>query len=103
MDIVKDLKNNILNKLKLKISLFKNFENVYLFGSVLYDYKIPNDIDILLIYSQYSSDLIKNLNNINSTLSRMFEIPIDLTVLSIEELENTNFLKKLNFNYIRLK
>ena len=97
------LKKSILNNLKLKMSLFKNFENVYLFGSVLYEDKAPNDIDILLVYSQYSSDLIKNLNNINSILSKMFEIPIDLTVLSTEELENTNFLKKLNFNYIRLK
>ncbi len=97
------LKKSILNNLKLKMSLFKNFENVYLFGSVLYEDKAPNDIDILLVYSQYSSDLIKNLNNINSILSKMFEITIDLTVLSIEELKETNFLKKLNFNYIRLK
>lgn len=97
------LKKSILNNLKLKMSLFKNFENVYLFGSVLYEDKAPNDIDILLVYSQYSSDLIRNLNNINSILSKMFAITIDLTVLSLEELKETNFLKKLNFNYIRLK
>ena len=97
------LKKSILNNLKLKISLFKNFENVYLFGSVLYEDKAPNDIDILLVYSQYSSDLIKNLNSINSILSKIFDIPVDLTVLSNEELEETNFLEKLNFNYIRFK
>ena len=97
------LKKSILNNLKLKMSLFKNFEDVYLFGSALYEDKAPNDIDILLVYSQYSSDLIKSLNSIKSILSKIFDIPVDLTVLSNEELEETNFLEKLNFNYIKLK
>ncbi len=103
MNILENLKNNILNNLKQKISLFEGFENVYLFGSVLCESKIPNDIDILLIYSQYSNDLINNLNYIDSILSEMFEFSIDFTVLSMKEQENSNFLKRLNFKYVKLK
>ncbi|MBC2302744.1 nucleotidyltransferase domain-containing protein [Listeria welshimeri] len=96
-------KNNITKYLKENITLFNSFENVYLFGSILCRENIPNDIDLLLIYSAYSKKLIDDLNYIQSTLSLVFNIPVDLTVLSIEEEKNTRFLKKINSSYFKLK
>lgn len=96
-------KNNITKYLKANITLFNSFENVYLFGSILCRENIPNDIDLLLIYSAYSKKLIDDLNYIQSTLSLVFNIPVDLTVLSIEEEKNTRFLKKINSSYFKLK
>ncbi len=103
MNTLEIFKNNILNNIKKNISLFNNFENVYLFGSILCKNKVSNDIDILLIYSKYSNDLINNLNYINSILTDICKLPIDFTVLSIDEEKDINFLEKLNSNYIKLK
>ncbi|EAC5438354.1 MULTISPECIES: nucleotidyltransferase domain-containing protein [Listeria] len=96
-------KNNITNNLKANITLFNSFENVYLFGSILCRENIPNDIDLLLIYSAYSKKILDDLNYIESTLSLVFNLPVDLTVLSIEEEKNTRFLQKINSSYLKLK
>ena len=46
------LKNNyIVELIQNNIALFEQFDRVYLFGSVLDDHKEPNDVDILLIYT----------------------------------------------------
>ena len=36
-------------------------------------------------------------------LEELFELPIDITVLSEKELEETRFLKKLGKNYKKIK
>ena len=57
------LKSNkeISRLIKQHITLFENFNYVYLFGSLLDVNKVPNDIDILLIYSERSdSKLYRN-------------------------------------------
>lgn len=83
--------------------LFDSFDNVYLFGSILITNKTPNDIDILLIYSNYSKKIINDSNLICSTLEDISGLPVDLTILSIEEEKDTKFLKKLNSLYLKLK
>ena len=103
MNTLEESKNNILNNIKKNISLFNSFENVYLFGSILCKNKVSNDIDILLIYSKYSSNLISDLNYINTVLTNICNLPIHLTTLSVDEEKETNFLKKLRSNYIKLK
>lgn len=96
---VKDKMDNLIRK---NILLFNSFKNVYLFGSTLNINKVPNDIDILLIYENFSSDLIDEINIIRLTLENLSGFFIDLTVLSVEEEKEIKFLKRIN-KYIKIK
>jgi len=95
--------DNISHLINQYMKLFNSFNNIYLFGSILNIEKEPNDIDILLIYSEYSSIIINDLNIICSVFANLSELPIDLTVLSVEEEKDTKFLKRLNSKYLKLK
>ena len=95
--------DNISHLINQHRKLFNSFDNIYLFGSILNKEKIPNDIDILLIYSDYSNVMINDLTIICSVFANLGELPIDLTVLSVEEEKNTKFLKRLNQKYLKLK
>ena len=94
MDILMKLEvKDMDNFIRKNIVLFNSFKNVYLFGSILNINKVPNDIDILLIYEKFSSDLIDEINIIiGSTLENLSGFFIDLTVLECEEKE-VKFLK----------
>ena len=95
--------NNISHLINRHIKLFNSFKDIYLFGSILNVEKTPNDIDMLLLYTEYSSDIISDLNIICSVFASLSELPIDLTVLSVEEEKDTMFLKRLNSKYLKLK
>ena len=99
------LKSNkeISRLIKQHITLFENFNYVYLFGSILDFNKVPNDIDILLIYSERSDKIIHDLNFICSILEKECGLPVDFTVLSIEEERETNFLTRISSSYLKLK
>ncbi len=96
-------KSYALNLIKQNMNLFNLFNKVYLFGSILSPNKIPNDIDILLIYSVYSEQLIENINHICNTLNKASKFPVDLTVLSVAEEKELKFLKEQNLNYLKIK
>lgn len=96
-------KNCALNLIMHNINLFDSFSSVYLFGSILHSEKSHHDIDILLIYSIYSEQLIEDANKIFCTLNDESELPVDLTVLSVAEEKETKFLKKQNLNYLKIK
>ena len=95
--------DNISRLINQHIKLFNSFNNICLFGSILNIEKVPNDIDILLIYPEYSDVLINDLSIICSLFANLSELPIDLTVLSVEEEKDTKFLKRLNSKYLKLK
>lgn len=95
--------SNISNFIKNHITLFDSFDNVYLFGSILNKYAIANDIDLLLIYTNYSNKIIPDLKRISSVLEDAYGLPVDLTVLSIEEERDTEFLKRIFPLYLQLK
>lgn len=97
-----NIRDHICEKIRNHIELFDLFESVYLFGSILDRTKFPNDIDILLIYSKYSSRMVNNFSFIRSALEEISGMPIDLTVLSIEEEREMEFLKKINSLYLKL-
>lgn len=94
---------DISKHIRQNIYLFSLFENVYLFGSILDDSKFSNDIDLLLIYSSYSNRILDDLNQISSVLETMYRLPVDFTVLSIEEEKDIEFLRKIYPKYIKLK
>lgn len=95
--------NSISSFIKKHIVLFDSFDNVYLFGSILNKNKIADDIDLLLIYSNYSNRIINDLNQISSILESAYGLPVDLTVMSIEEEKDTGFLKRISPIYLKLK
>lgn len=94
---------DISKHIRQNIYLFSLFENVYLFGSILDDNKFSNDIDLLLIYSSYSNRILDDLNQISSVLETMYRLPVDFTVLSIEEEKDIEFLRRIYPKYIKLK
>ena len=98
-----NINNNISELIRQHINLFNSFDNVYLFGSVLDISKTPNDIDILLIYSEYTSKINNDVSLICSVLEKVSGLSVDVTVLSIEEEKDTEFLKKINSLYLKLK
>jgi len=95
--------NDDIQKLIIQnITLFRSYVNVYLFGSTLNKNVLPKDIDLLLIYSDYFDEIVEEAKQIRYVLKEALNLPVDLTVLSLEELKNTSFLKKI-INYIKLK
>lgn len=97
-----DVRDKTEKIIRENIVLFNSFKNVYLFGSILNINKVPNDIDILLIYEKFSSNFIDEINIIRSTLEKLSGFFIDLTVLSVKEEKEVKFLKRIN-KYIKIK
>lgn len=103
MNTLKKSSKAIIKQLKESKELFEYFEHVYLFGSVLELNNRYNDIDILLIYREYSTEMKQRLKQIENELEKMCESTIDLTVLSYEEEKEVQFLKRLKTNYLKIK
>lgn len=101
--IESNISDKISEFIKQHLKLFDSFENIYLFGSILIKNKIPEDIDLLLIYSEYSRKIINDLAFVRSVLEEVSGLPVDFTVLSVEEERDTGFLKRLDSLYLKLK
>lgn len=84
-------------------ALFDPFEHVYLFGSVLFPSVIPNDVDLLLIYTHYTPEISRAVKELSFTLEQVLDLPIDPTVLSVNEERDTEFLKKVKLPVIKIK
>lgn len=100
MGVFAKSKNSILEIIKTHETLFGPFERVYLFGSAMRSDCIPHDIDILIIYASYSQE-IENASL--EVLQKETGLPIDLTMLSVEEEKDTEFLKKIAPHYLKIK
>ena len=66
-----------------------------MFGSVLESNSIPNDIDILLIYDEYTDAVKDSSNRLKNILETEFELPVDLTMLSDNEEKEVGFLDRV--------
>lgn len=89
--------------IKRHLQLFDSFNKIYLYGSILNSEKKPNDIDILLVYTEYSNYIMTDLNIISCFLANHNDLPIHFTVLSILEEKDTKFLERLKGKYLNLK
>lgn len=96
-------KNSICEIIKKNIHIFDSFTNVYLFGSILDNDNNVGDIDILLIYTEYTGQVLKDICCIRMILEDLTGLFIDLTVLSVEEENETRFKDKLNSKLLKLK
>ena len=102
MDISNNFSDIITNFLCRKHELFNFFDQVFLFGSTLKSNVIPNDIDLLLVYSVYNKKISNEIDFIKSSLEKDTLLPIDCTVLSMNELHEESFLSKVGM-YQRIK
>lgn len=101
--IALNIKDSVIQKIICHIELFESFENVYLFGSIINEKRTPNDIDLLLIYKDFSSRLLIDLDKISTIFEQLYGLSFDLTVLSEYEEEEASFINRLNSNYLKLK
>ncbi|MCC0704839.1 MULTISPECIES: hypothetical protein [unclassified Clostridioides] len=62
--------------------------------------KFSNDIDLLLLYSTFSSNLVEKEIQISEFLEKISRYHLDITALSFEEEKDINFIDRLNYNYI---
>ena len=103
MIILENLNHRKIEIIKSNLHLFESFEKVFLFGSVLDSTRFPNDIDILVIYKEYTNEIQNEITKISKILEEKTGLPIDFTVLSVEEERSTSFLEKVGPNNIELK
>ena len=98
-----NINNKVISLLLNYINQFRLFDNVYLFGSILQDSEYQNDVDILLIYSSKYDEIFYSIESLRNNLERLLKLPIDFTILSVEEEKELLFLKRLAGKYIQLK
>lgn len=105
MDILVNLNkiHNICQTVIQHKSIFESFTKVYLFGSILTQDKFPNDVDVLLVYDEISTKILVDSDVICSILCEASGIQVDMTILSLNEFRETQFLCKLNAKYLRIK
>lgn len=94
---------NVPDLAKDCIAHCSSFEHVYLFGSILDPDRESNDIDVLLIYKEFSDRLREDLRLFIGKLESFTGLIVDTTVLSIKEEEDTAFLSRINQRYLRIK
>lgn len=96
-------KSNAINIISDNINIFQNFDKVYIFGSILNPDKHSNDIDLLLLYRDYSDYINENIIAITDYLETYTSHIIDITALSFNEEKEVSFIEKLNNRYLCIK
>ena len=96
-------KANLSNLIERNMNLFCAFDKIYVFGSILEKDKDSADIDILLLYSTFSSDVLRNISKIMYYLEQETSYQIDITALSFEEEKEVGFINKLDHKYVCIK
>ena len=87
--------NNFVEIAKRHSASLRNVKSVYVFGSVLDSNKIPNDIDILIIYCEYTDTTQMEIESFAGKLEAEINLPIDITALSCEEEREVHFLNRI--------
>ena len=87
--------NNFVEMVKKHVASLLDVKNVYVFGSVLDSGKTPNDIDILIIYFEYTNATQMEIENFVKKLEAEINLPIDITALSCEEEREVHFLNRI--------
>lgn len=96
-------KEDIIEQVRKHIAPFDSFKHVFLFGSILELNTINNDIDILIIYTEYSNGFGNDLILFSNELEKESGMLVDITSLSIEEEKETRFLDRIKTRCLKLK
>lgn len=97
------LNKDIIEQVRKHIAPFASFKHVFLFGSILELNTINNDIDILIIYTEYSNGFGNDLILFSNKLERESGMLVDIMSLSVEEEKETRFLDKIKPRCLKLK
>lgn len=97
------LNNDIIERVRKHITPFDSFKYVFLFGSALELNTINNDIDILLIYTEYTNKFENDLILFSNELEKEIGMFVDITSLSVEEEKETKFLDRIKSHCLKLK
>lgn len=98
-----ELNIGIAEQVRKHITPFDSFKHVFLFGSALKLNAINNDIDILIIYTEFSNEFDDDLILFSNKLKKEVGMLVDITSLSVEEEKETQFLDRIKFDYLKLK
>lgn len=98
-----EILKNVKAIIEKRADLLMNFREVYIFGSVVSGRKFPNDIDLLLIYDEYKKDMLNEIETIRLQVEGKINIQVDVTALSKIEIDETCFLSRLQYNYLKVK
>ena len=85
----------LVEMVKKHTYLLHDAKDVYVFGSVLNLSKKPRDIDILIIYFNYTSTIEEETRKFSEELENDRGLSVDLTILSVEEEREVCFLDKI--------
>lgn len=96
-------KSKITQLILHHIELFDSFDNVYLFGSLVKDANEPEDVDLLLLYNEYSNKILFKIDKICTVFMELYQLTFDITVLSKNEEAEIDFISKLHLNHLKLK
>ena len=97
------LNNDIIEQVIKHMMPFDSFKHVFLFGSALGPNTIYNDIDILIIYEEYSNEFDNDLLLFSNELEKESGMLVDITSLSVEEEKETKFSEKIKPHCLKLK
>ncbi len=103
--LIKSNKTNkdIIKQIKKYTKQFDTIKHAFLFGSFLKHKKRIHDIDLLLIYSEYTSEVKNDLMKLENKLKKEIETFVDITSLSVEEEKEIKFLDRIKPHYLKLK
>lgn len=98
-----NLNNDIVERVRKHIKPFGSFMHVFLFGSALELDTIINDVDILIIYKEFSDEFQNDLIRFSNELQRETGLLADITALSVEEEKETGFTDRIKSRCLKLK
>ncbi len=87
----------IIEAIQRNLDSLSAIKHLYVFGSVLDSNSIPNDIDILLIYDEYTDDVKEASTRVKDVLENEFELPVDCTLLTMKEEKDVCFLNRVRW------
>lgn len=93
--------NDLCNVIKYNRSRFPDFAELYLFGSFLTK-NYPNDIDILVVIDDSDYGIINQIDKLMELIESVSDYPADVTTLTRTEINEIEFLDRLNKNYIKV-
>lgn len=93
--------NELCDVIKNNQKQFPNCVEVYLFGSFLIKDN-PNDIDVLVIYDDTYCGVINQIDKLIVLIESVSDCSVDMTALTRTELNEIEFLDRLNKKYIKV-
>lgn len=91
-----------VKKIKKKTVPHSNFD-IYLFGSVL-NSEFPNDIDLLIVYEKQhiTTEMLEFKSHLMMTFKDFDSRKLHISMATLNEIYETNFLKKITYTKIEL-